>query len=262
MFAVGCDSGSGREDADAGEIMDDAEDAIGDTGADLEDSGDDADAGDDPAQDPDEEEYIPVCNEGTSWTPGTAAFRDVTWQWGLLGVVGVYLNTADIDGDGWPDLLVRNGGGPDDFSAGGERSRWVLRNTGAGGFEDVTRSSGLLAGRVNEDPDFGRNAQLFAAGDVNNDGILDVFTGISRIDYLDGSTETSEIMLGSGDGTFTPGPADSAARFADKSSNPVGASFVDFDLDGNLSSILEPRHPPFPSIAFQKAYFFFLSGKK
>ena len=27
---------------------------------------------------------------------------------------------------------------PDDFSEGGNRSRWVLRNTGQGTFEDVT----------------------------------------------------------------------------------------------------------------------------
>ena len=232
---VGCGSGNSEEDADAGEIFDDAVEAGDESGADLEqDPDEDADAGGDPAVDPDEEEFTPVCNEGSSWSPGQSAFRDVTAEWGLLGVVGVYLNTADIDGDGWPDLLVRNGGGPDDFSAGGERSRWVLRNTGAGEFEDVTQSSGLLAGRVNDDPDFGRNAKLFASGDVNNDGYLDVFTGCSRIDYLDESTETAEIMLGNGDGTFTLGPEGSAARFADKSSNPVGASFVDFDLDGNL----------------------------
>ena len=50
------------------------------------------------------------------------------------------------------DLLVRNGGGPDDFSEGGSRSRLVLRNTGQGTFEDVTEASGLLTRRFPGDP--------------------------------------------------------------------------------------------------------------
>ncbi len=59
-----------------------------------------------------------VCNPGTRWEPGQAAFREVTSEWGLDGVVGIRLAVTDINGDGWADLLVRNGGGPDDFSDG------------------------------------------------------------------------------------------------------------------------------------------------
>ena len=176
----------------------------------------------------------PVCNEGTKWVAGQQAFREVTTDWGLDGVLGIRLAVTDIDGDGWADLLVRNGGGPDDFSDGGDRSRWVLRNTGEGRFEDVAQASGLMAGRIDTDTATGRPGQTFASGDVDNDGHLDIYVGNSRTDPDAAETETSELMLSNGDGTFRLGPLDSAARFAADKTNPAGVTFVDFDLDGNL----------------------------
>ncbi len=175
-----------------------------------------------------------VCNPGTRWEPGQAAFREVTSEWGLDGVVGIRLAVTDINGDGWADLLVRNGGGPDDFSDGGERSRFVLLNTTTGTFEDVAQSSGLLMGRISDDPLSGRPGQTFATGDVDNDGDLDIYVGNSRLDPTDTETETSELMLNNGDGTFSLGPQSSAARFVSDKTNPAGVSFVDFNLDGNL----------------------------
>ncbi|MDP7114296.1 MAG: VCBS repeat-containing protein, partial [Myxococcota bacterium] len=174
----------------------------------------------------------PECDPGTSWEPGQSAFAEVTGDWALIGVLGVMLSVTDVDGDGWADLLVRNGGGPDDFAGGGDRSRWVLRNTGEGRFEDVTETSGLLASRL--DPGATRPGQTFVSGDVDNDGDLDVYNGTSRIEYWDADAETAELMLNRGDGTFELGPEDSAARFVDLASNPAGITFTDVDLDGNL----------------------------
>src|SRR5690242_726423 len=78
----------------------------------------------------------PICGAGTRWAPGTLAFQERTMEWGLMGVEGVRLNVADVDGDGFADLLVRRGPATsDDFAAGGVRSTWLLRNTGTGGFE-------------------------------------------------------------------------------------------------------------------------------
>ena len=176
----------------------------------------------------------PICNAGSAWEPGETAFVEVTGDWGLTGIVGIRLSVTDINSDGWPDLLIRNGGGPDDFSAGGERSRFVLRNTGNGSFEDVTPSCGLLAGRINEDPLIGRPGQNFATGDVDNDGDLDIFVGTSRTDPSDPDTETCELMINNGDGTFSLGPQGSDARFENDKANPAGVVFVDFNLDGNL----------------------------
>lgn len=109
-----------------------------------------------------------VCNKQTSpWAPGQAAFRAREEQVGLtkLGVEGVRISVADYDSDGWPDLMVRRGGAVgDDFSPGGKRVFWLLRNKGDGTFEDTTQASGLLARRDGEAT--GRPAELIAFGDA------------------------------------------------------------------------------------------------
>ena len=70
------------------------------------------------------------CGPGVVWEPGQVAFQEATDEWDLTGIEGIRLSITDYDGDGWADLLVRNGGGPEDFSEEGNRSRWLLRNTG------------------------------------------------------------------------------------------------------------------------------------
>ncbi len=178
---------------------------------------------------------LPQCpTEMNGWSSGVAAFRAVTEQWGLLDVEGEYLSVTDIDGDHWPDVLVRKGGGSDDFTRGGIRHKWLLHNTGEGGFEDPTKRSRLFASTLNPQPSFGRPGKVLVSGDVDNDGDLDIYIGQGRTDSANADAETSDLLLNNGDGTFTPGPRDSAARFLDTPSNPAGVSFVDFDRDGLL----------------------------
>ena len=190
----------------------------------------------------------PICTAGTRWAPGTVAFGEATEAWALTGVQGTRLSTVDFDGDGWPDLVVRRAtDAPDQFfdppaccatsdCAEGvvcpQRRVFLMRNTGAGTFEDVTRSSGLLTNRVETTAGLGRPGQVYAFGDVDNDGDLDVFTG--RGDSPDNpQVETSEIMLNQGDGTFALGPAESALRIA-AGDAPSGAAFLDYDRNGLL----------------------------
>ncbi len=170
----------------------------------------------------------PLC-ESVPWTPGEAAFVEATADWGLDGVLAVRVSITDVDGDGWPDLLLRNGGGPDDYAAG-TQSRFVMRNTGAGTFEDVSDTSGLFRGRL-DGVSGSRPAELMMSGDVDNDGDLDVFTATGRQDIAV-EAETSEILLNDGAGRFTL--ADDNSAFLGVLSVPVGATFADVDLDGNL----------------------------
>jgi enediyne biosynthesis protein E4 len=164
-----------------------------------------------------------ICNAGSRWQPGTAVFREVTDDWGLTaaGAMGARISVTDIDGDGWADLFVRNGGGPDDFTTGGTRASWLLRNTHAG-FEDVTVASGVRANRAGN-PDFGRLGEVVASADVDNDGDLDIFTAAPS------DTEAGELMKNDGTGSFSLGPTDSDARLT---LSPAGVSFIDYDRDG------------------------------
>jgi len=176
----------------------------------------------------------PQCPAGTRWEPGLSSFTEATEAWGLKGVKGIRLSVTDLDSDGWPDLLIRLGGGPDIFTGDGERGRWLLRNTGQGTFEDVTQASGFLTARKSDDPNWGRPGEVVATGDVDNDGDLDIYMAKSGNNITDADGETSELMLSNGDGTFSLGPEDSFARFANEVTVPAGVSLVDFDRDGNL----------------------------
>ncbi len=83
-------------------------------------------------------------------------------------------------------------------------------------------------------PPKGRPGDVLAWGDVDNDGDLDVFTGFTS-DPANPSTETTELLLNNGDGTFTLGPAGNPFRVAaPKNDSVAGVTFVDYDRDGNL----------------------------
>ena len=181
----------------------------------------------------------PVCTAGTSFTAGTSYFREATDDRGLTGVLGQRLGVLDFDGDGYPDLLVRRAAGIEDFTTPAGRHTWLLRNTGDGRFEDVTEASGLLAMRGGGPG--GRPIAVVAFADVDNDGDLDVYTGTHTADATASAGQHSEIMLNDGTGRFTLGPETSDLRAVGRIDTVAGASFVDFDRDGNIDLWL-PQH--------------------
>jgi len=156
--------------------------------------------------------------------PEGGHFVDATAELGLAGVTGGRVTTADLDGDGLPDLVVH------DFSTKREGLVKVFMNRG-GKLVDETAKSGLLDSRQGSGT--GRLGHLTVFGDVDNDGDLDAFEGT----YLDGKEEAaakddrSEIRLNDGKGHFTFGPeGDMQATKLPTTS----AAFLDANLDGNL----------------------------
>lgn len=206
----GCDGG-GKAGDDPVNPSDTSTDTAGDSG--------------DPYAD-----VLRTCREGSRWSAGTTAFRDASADWGLADLLpsGVRVTVADVDGDGWADLVVRSGTGGEDFAEGGSRSTWLLRNQGDGTFADITESSGFTTARGGG---LGRSAPVVIFADVDNDGDLDAYAGIP--DQANSIDETSEILLNDGSGGFSLATEDSDLRM-ERSDTPYGASFVDFDRDGNI----------------------------
>ncbi|MBK6683272.1 MAG: CRTAC1 family protein [Deltaproteobacteria bacterium] len=173
------------------------------------------------------------CQAGSRFQEGTPAFVEATADFGLTGVQGVRLSVLDYDGDGRPDLFVRRGGnGGDRFGEGGVRQSWLLRNVDGTHFVDETESSGIRATRSSTIG--GRPGEVVAFADVDNDGDLDVYTGMTT--FVDGALagETSELLLNDGTGHFELGPANNELRREGQPDIVAGATFLDFDRDGNI----------------------------
>src|SRR2546422_8867129 len=91
---------------------------------------------------------------------GHSKFENITAAAGvgLEDRICVTASFADIDNDGWPDLFVTTV----------RMGNFLFKNLGKGKFKDITRESGLAAGRA-----FHSSGAVFF--DFNNDGLVDLF---------------------------------------------------------------------------------------
>jgi len=126
-------------------------------------------------------------------------------------VAGSRWVVADLNRDGWPDLVGRTGILPDNSNA------VVLLNDGKGGFQKPTSYS------------LPRNSSLLRVKDVNGDGKPDLVAVSKGGAYnADG---TISVLFGNGDGTFRL-PINSTSQWG--SSDPLSIVIEDFDRDGKV----------------------------
>jgi len=137
---------------------------------------------------------------------------------GYYGLGAVF---ADINNDGRPDLLVGNDSTPN----------YLYLNKGDGTFEDVSYSSGYALNEA------GRETATMgiAAGDFENNGMVDVFNTTFSDDY-------KPLYRNDGDANFTDisyqlGIADITVPFLG-----WGDAFLDYDNDGWKDLIMADGH--------------------
>ncbi len=191
------------------------------------------------APDPFADAPAKICRKSGAWDGSSALFEEVTEAYGIgddTRVVGIRVSAADLDGDHYPDVVVRRNvigkrSVPDDPA---QRFFTVLRNvatTGGRGLQDATVASGLVATR---DGGQGRPCHVTIFADVDNDGDVDVFCGMNVTQESQGEpNDTSEWLRNDGKGHFEL--VGSASPFGgDARRSLTSASFVDHDRDGHV----------------------------
>lgn len=194
-----------------------------------------------------------ACRAGTGWTADRPAFSRNTADWGLSAVRGTRFATADVDNDGYADLVVHSGA--TNVRTNSEatppviHTRLLMNRPRMGGgrqFVDATRDSGFLAAR---DGTNGRNTTITGFADVDNDGDVDAVTQV----YLNAAPTAPEdsgdrgvVLLNNGSGQFAlAGESAIAPPQADGFvTQASGLAFVDQNRDGNIDAFVSYFYDP------------------
>jgi enediyne biosynthesis protein E4 len=155
---------------------------------------------------------------------GDGTFTDVSLKAGVAdreGRYGFASVFADLDEDGWLDLVVANDSTPNYF----------YRNLGDGTFEDLSYLGGLAVNEEGRAP----ASMGIALGDYNRDGKLDLFITTFSDDYKtlyrnDGGASFTDV-------SFRAGLGNSTIPFL-----AWGTGFLDFDNDALLDIFVANGH--------------------
>ncbi len=171
--------------------------------------------------------------------------------------------TADLNGDGLPDLLFGNKGtntvlintGNGNFTVDNARIPQVVRTTQDLAMADVDGDGDLDLMEGNEDGNLlhintgdgyfldetedrlpqGLNIETrkIAFGDVDSDGDQDIF--LSNVGFIAGKIRQNRLFINDGTGHFTDG---TQTRLPADNDHTIDAIFEDVDLDGDLDIVV------------------------
>ncbi len=190
-----------------------------------------------------------ACKGDLAADGAALAFVDASAAWELdkahLYVVGNHLEAVDLDGDGYPDLLVHSGAQArsDPSQPGNKQLTRVLMNRAKPGggrrFVDATVDSNYGAVRPDATPANGllRMEHLAVAADVDNDGDLDLFSGTYTDPTVDRTKtpdtgDRDEVLLNDGKGHFTLAQKSDPQTVSASLQPTTSAAFTDVDHDG------------------------------
>jgi hypothetical protein len=163
-----------------------------------------------------------------------AGFTNVTAQTGLTDALGYRCSVGDINGDGYPDLLLHRSS---NFSTGDvQNKQYVYLNVQdvpgdptSRKYVDYTADSRVRWTRAGAAS--GHQSDGVVLADVDDDGDLDAFFFVYVHDNftLPGK---SDLMLNDGTGRFSYAP--SSPFHTEPVRNTTDAVWLDFDNDGNV----------------------------
>lgn len=172
----------------------------------------------------------------TAATPDTPSFTNVTAAAGLTGANGFRSSVADINGDGYPDLVFHR----QSYYASADvlnKQDVYLNVPGANPsdphsrrFQVYTTESGIRATRAGSSSGHSSDGVIFA--DVDNDGDLDAFFIVYVHDQYSLNLGKNELMLNDGQGHFTYSP--SSPFHTEPIYNTTDGVWLDIENDGKI----------------------------
>jgi len=156
--------------------------------------------------------------------------------WGNLQIWGMGIASRDLDGDGYPEIMLTSMGDQKLRSLEGDRSH--------PSYADSAYERGVTAHVPHTGDDRRPSTGWHAAfGDIDNDGLDDLFISKGNVEAMTeaASFDPDNLLLGLPSGRFTE--VGREARIA----NPArsrGAALVDLNRDGRLDIVVNRRNAP------------------
>ncbi|MEM9709812.1 MAG: CRTAC1 family protein [Pseudomonadota bacterium] len=166
------------------------------------------------------------------WRLDPLAPRGEAEGWDKISLWGMGVASADLTGDGRPEVMLTSMGDQ------------VLQLNEGDGFRNAPFDLGTYATRPHTgddtNPSTGWHAEF---ADVDNDGRLDLFISKGNVDEMGGAAveDPNNLLMQAEDGTFIERAADAGVASLHRGR---GAALVDFDGDGRLDLAVVNRRAP------------------
>ncbi len=153
--------------------------------------------------------------------------------WQTVRVWGMGIASADVTGDGYPDYYLT--------SQADNKLQTLTDGPAQPRFGDIALAKGVTAHRPYQgDVTMPSTAWHAEFGDVNNDGLTDLFVAKGNVEAMPdyAARDPNNLLLGQTDGSFIEGAPDAGiVTFA----RGRGAALADLNLDGLLDLVVVNR---------------------
>ncbi len=156
--------------------------------------------------------------------------------WQSAQIWGMGIASRDISGDGLPEVFLT--------SMGDQKLHSLISNGDRPAYADAPYDRGITAHRPYTGGDGRPSTGWHAAfGDVDNDGLDDLFIAKGNVEAMPGSAmaDPNNLLLQNADGTFQESGAQAGLASLARAR---GAALTDLNLDGRLDLVVANRNAP------------------